>query len=286
MNDLAIGILIIGLISALILVGTLRLSILLSSRLSNLLAIFVIAMMLTYEVLIEDNVNLTHVLPFSNAIVLGNWFPLFVAMLAGLLWRRIPGGWFRRAFAIGSLVAACLVATYWPILTHPPKMDDRWSTRILPVCLQTSPASCTPAAAATLLAHNGIKATEQEMALLCLTSERGTSLLGLWRGLKLKTAGTDFDVYMFNNGTLDDLNHGGPVLISVELQNDALPLAKHLSTKGWLPGVPHTVVVFAVLPFGKLRVGDPAIGLDKPWDVDDLKVLWHGVGARLVPNKS
>jgi hypothetical protein len=284
MNDLVIGILIIGLISALLLVGMLRLSKLLSSRLSNLLAIFVIALMLTYDLLIEDNVTLTHLLPFSNAIVLGNWVPLFVAMLAGLLWGRIVGSWLRRSFVIGSLVIVCLIATYRPILSAPPKMNDRWE---MGVCLQTSQASCAPAAAATLLALHGIKTTEQEMALLCLTSERGTSMLGLWRGLKLETAGTDFDVYMFNDGTLDDLKRGEPVLISVELKQDSLAMAKYLTPKGWLLGVPHTVVVLGFRPDGRILVADPAIGIDdKPWTVDDLAVLWHGVGARLVRNKS
>src|SRR5260221_7046371 len=41
----------------------------------------------------------------------------------------------------------------------------------------------------TTLFRSGISATEQEMADLCIT-RRGTYWQGLYRGLKLKTAGT------------------------------------------------------------------------------------------------
>jgi predicted double-glycine peptidase len=158
-------------------------------------------------------------------------------------------------------------------------MHDRWDDN---VCLQTSQASCSPAAAATLLRAYCIDTTEQEMALLCLTSREGTSMLGLYRGLKIKTRNTAWDVYMFDSATIDDLRGAGPVLLSVELRDGRLE--QHMQTWGWIPGVPHTVVLLGFVGDDKVLVADPAIGREV-WFIDDLRLLWHGEGARLVRAK-
>ncbi|MGB7326888.1 MAG: peptidase C39, partial [Rubripirellula sp.] len=58
------------------------------------------------------------------------------------------------------------------------------------VCLQSHPATCAPAAAATLLSLSGINATESAMVSPCLTSSMGTEPLGLFRGLAIAASGT------------------------------------------------------------------------------------------------
>jgi hypothetical protein len=65
------------------------------------------------------------------------------------------------------------------------------------ICLQSTGYSCAPAAAATLLHRYGVKATEDEMATLCVTRgggirSAGTSDAGILRGLrhKLQERGT------------------------------------------------------------------------------------------------
>jgi hypothetical protein len=282
MNDLVWGVIIIGTLSAIVLVAMLRISHHLARRTSNLLAIMTVAMMLANSLLIYDSVFLTRILPVSNLVVVGNWSPLLVAILAGLIFWRVPGRSLRRIAIIGSLVVACLVAIYAPILSRPPRMQDRWDRG---VCLQTSRASCSPAAAATLLNAYRIKTTEQEMAMLCLTSDKGTSTHGLWRGLKLKTAGTGYDVYMFSHGKLEDLPGMGPVLLTVELKRDADVDPIYERTWGWLPGVPHTVVLLGFRGPGQVQIADPAFGTET-WAVEDLAVLWHGEGARLIRAKS
>src|SRR4051812_27555824 len=161
MNDLIVGVIIIGLLSAILLVAMLRLSRSLPLRTSNLLAIMIVALLLADALLLQDNITLTHILPVSNLVVLGNWSPMLVAALAGLIWRRVPGTHFRRGAVVGALVVVCLVSIYRPILAKPPAMTDRWHRG---VCLQTSRASCSPAAAATLLNAYHIKSSEQEMA--------------------------------------------------------------------------------------------------------------------------
>ncbi|HEY7087771.1 MAG TPA: cysteine peptidase family C39 domain-containing protein [Tepidisphaeraceae bacterium] len=281
MSDLAIGLVIIGVLSALLLLATLRISRSLPRRTANLLAIMTVALMLANSLLFHDSVILTHLLPFSNLVVIGNWAPLFVAALTGLIWWRVPGG-IRRVAVVSALGFVCLLAMYVPILSTAPQMNDRWDHG---VCLQTSQASCSPAAAATLLNAYGIKTTEQEMALLCLTSTKGTSMHGLWRGLKLKTANSGYDVYMFNHASVEDLKGMGPVLLSVELMPRAKVDPRYQASWGWMPGVPHTVVVMDFAAPGSASVADPATGKEA-WSIDDLGVLWHGVAVRLIKAKS
>jgi hypothetical protein len=280
MSDLVLGILVIGVLSALLLVGMLRISRSLSTTTSNLLAIIIVGLMLLNALFVTDSVVLTHILPFSNVIVVGNWSPLLVAAFAGLIWWRVPPPGIRRVVIIGALTAACLVAIYRPILSPPPALRNVWT---LGVCRQTSQASCSAAAAATLLGQYGIKSSEPEMATLCLTSDRGTLNHGIYRGLRLKTAGTGLDVYMFNNGTIDDLYGAGPVLLSVKLEDDMNVDPRYTRNWGWIPGVAHSVVLIGAISEDLFLVADPATGLER-WSRRDLQVLWHGVGVRLVPS--
>jgi hypothetical protein len=109
-------------------------------------------------------------------------------------------------------------------------------------------------------------------------------MLGLYRGLKLMTAGKGLDVYMFQNGTIDDLRGMGPVLLTVELEDQAKVDPRYQSTWGWIPGVPHSVVVLSFPNSDHALVGDPATGAEL-WSLEDLAVLWHGVGVKLVHDK-
>lgn len=277
MLDIAVGIFVIGLISALLFVASQRASRVLGQRLVHLLGILVIALILTYVIHVQGHPRLAQVLPFSNLIVVGNWQPLFVSVLAGLLWHRLPPQVWRKSAATCALVGACLLSIYRPILAQPPRMDDRWDG---PVCLQTSPASCSPAAAATLLRVHHIRATEQEMALLCLTSDEGTPMHGLFRGLKIKTLDTPWDVYMFADAAIDDLRGAGPVLLSVELRPEARSFTQ-LEEAGWMVGVPHSVVFMGFIGHDRVAIADPALGREI-WSLDDLRLLWHGDGVRLV----
>lgn len=53
---------------------------------------------------------------------------------------------------------------------------------------------------------------------------------------------------------------------------------------GWIPGLRHAVVLFGKKADGNLDIGDPSVGREA-WTVDDLRVLWHGQGLRLVPRQ-
>jgi hypothetical protein len=280
MNDLLIGVIIIGLLSAILLLSALRIAPRLTVRTSNLLAIIVVALMIADATIMRGSIMLTRWLPFSNLIVLGNFSPLLAATFLGLVFHRLQGTLARRIAVAGTLALVCLLAVYKPIISPTPKLSDRWERDI---CLQTSSASCSPAAAATLLRQFDIKTDEREMAMLCLTSDAGTSMHGLWRGLKLKASERNLDVYMFEDATVNDLRGVGPVLLSVELEPNAKVDPRYASVWGWMPGVAHTVVLLSFpTPFHVL-IADPATGVEL-WTITDLNILWHGVGARLIPS--
>jgi len=118
-------------------------------------------------------------------------------------------------------------------------------------CIQTTPYTCGPAAAATMLRAANIVTDEQEMARLCLTREgRGTLDLGLYRGLNLKLQQVEAAVTVrLVRLTYDDLlTVPKPCLLRVRF------------------GLDHTVVVLGTQ--GKrLLVFDPAAPYhDRPWD--------------------
>ena len=72
-----------------------------------------------------------------------------------------------------------------------------------------------------------------------------------------------------------------PVILSVELEqaNEGHPVYER--QWGWIPGQPHSAVLFKFVQDDLILMGDPAVGRE-PWTVKDLKLLWHGQGLRLV----
>jgi len=225
----------------------------------------------------HDNLRLAQALPLSNLIVIANVLPLEAGLMVGLAWPLIPGLWRKLLVAIPMLLI-CMYQANGPLTGRPPSVGDHWRDG---VCFQTTQASCGPAAAATLLQEYDIAATEAEMADLCLTTTHGTSMLGLYRGLKLKTRGTSLDAMPFV-GSLEDLQTSGaePVLLSVGLpaSGDVDPV--YAQQWGWIPGVNHTVVLYRFLGKDRAEIGDPATGREV-WNLSDLKVLWHGSGIYL-----
>ena len=226
-----------------------------------------------------DHLLLAGLLPFSNVVVLGDWLPPAVALLAGLAWQRIPGRAWRKGLLVVPLVLLCGFRSANTLFGPTPPMDDRWKRG---VCLQTSQASCSAAAAATLLKAHGIDANEAEIARLCLTREAGTPTHGLYRGLKLKTKDSPWDVEAFRGDLKSLRRERGPVILSVRLDPGPGVDERYARLWGWTPGVNHTVVFFGFRDDGKTEVGDPAVGREN-WRVEDLAVLWHGEGLRLVP---
>ena len=246
------------------------------------LALLAVGVLLLHSLVLLDNPRMAWVLPFSNLFVVGNWSPLGVGLLAGLAWGW-PG---RRVWRIGPMILAmagiCAWHGYGLLLGAPPRCTDAW---VDGVCVQTATASCSAASAATLLRAHGIAASEGEMAKLCLTRASGTCNHGVYRGLKLKTAGTPYEVEVFS-WTLDELRRKppGPVLLHVRLEKGASVDPRYARDWGWEPGVSHAVVLFDFAGNGLVEMGDPGVGRER-WKVESLEVLWHGMGIRLVKRR-
>lgn len=283
MSDLIAGLVIIAALSA----GLFWLGQRLASRWSrgaDLLALLTIALMVVYTRFLWDSILLARLLPFSNLVVLANWFPLAAGFLAGIAWRRIPGGRLRKGLPVAGLLCVGAYAAVQPIVGAPPECSSSWNNG---VCLQTTSETCSPACAATLLAAAGIRTTEEEMARLCLT-RKGTTWQGLYRGLKLKTAGTGWDVQVFADD-LDGLRRRapGPIILAVGIDEAADVDPIYTGQYGWTPGEWHSVVLFDFLHNERVAMGDPGIGEGREeWSLDDLRVLWRGRGMRLVPRRS
>lgn len=223
--------------------------------------------------------------PSSAAIIYTNLAALFAACGAGWAWRLPDTPVWRRGIMAGMLAIASAASIVWPLLSitlrPPPAGDDQWRDG---VALQTSWATCSPAAAATFLNAEEIKSSEAELIPLCLTDSSGTPTLGLYRGVKLVANENGKDVAILTTD-LDGLIAADkwPVLIGVQLPFGTED-RRYAEQWGWIPGMGHSVVVLGRDGNDRFVVGDPSIGLEV-WDRSDMEILWHGIGMRLVPAK-
>lgn len=221
------------------------------------------------------------VIPVSAAIIYSNLAVIFAAMAAGWAWRLPNTPQWRRATLATLLSISAGVAVLWPLLAialrPPPAGGNQWS---LGVAKQTSWATCSPAAAATLFHNEGITVSEAEMIPLCLTDYAGTPTLGLYRGVKLIANRHDRRVVLLDGGlTRLIADDDWPVLLSVSLPF-GVDDRRFVDQWGWIPGMGHSVVVLGRTNDGDFIVGDPAVGLEI-WSKTDLDLLWQGVGMRV-----
>lgn len=284
MGDLVLGCGLVALAAIGVFLLTLRAVRALPLRTCNLLGVLVVTAMVYYLVEFWYDARLARWLPVSNLIVVGNWMPLGAAMLAALVWRHTQGPTWRRALPVGMLAFTAAFGLVHPILGRPPECKNRWDFN--GVCNQTTDYTCSPASAATLLRMHGIKADEQEMAELCLT-RHGTSWPGLYRGLKLKTAGTKWDVEVLacSADELAAKYAGPPMILSVGLERGARVDAAFSAETGWIAGVNHSVVL---LNFnrGAAEIVDPSQPYCREkWDAETMQILWRGLAIRLVERK-
>jgi hypothetical protein len=231
-----------------------------------------------YIVAVWDRPCLARWLPYSNLIVLGNAFPLFAAVLAGLSYRRLRGRPRMRATAILLLIVAGVGALIRPLLGTAPVCEQRWDGD---VCLQTTKHTCSAAAAATALRCIGVTTSEAEMARLCLTRQ-GTSWMGLYRGLSQKRAPA-CQIEVFDMASLETLRlvtPHAPAILTVKLPRDVPAGWEYRQENGWLPGISHSVVCFGPDDGDHWWIADPANGRER-WSTSDLLLLWQGQGMRL-----
>ena len=221
------------------------------------------------------------VFPTSAAIIYSNLAAIFAALAAGWAWRLPETPLWRRAGLSSVLGVAALIAICWPlcsiVLRPPPEGKSDWAQG---VAMQSSWATCSPAAAATFLTAEGIPVDEREMVPLCLTDRSGTSTLGLYRGIKVVADRHERNVEIVDRDLAKLLEDDDwPVLMAVRLPF-GVDDPRYANEWGWIPGMGHSVVALGRGPEGTVIIGDPSVGLEA-WTVDDLQILWHGVGMRL-----
>lgn len=278
MGDIYLGLLILAVLSTATFGAGRAIGRRVSSRAANGLSLLTVITLVVYIACVWDKTLLVGLLPFSNLIVLGNWFPLEAGFLGGLASTQFAMPAWRRGLTVVVLQLAGVVVVLFPFVGVAPHCGDVWSEGI---CLQTTKQTCSAASAATLLKLHGINATEQEMAELCLT-RRGTNWMGLYRGLKKKTVGTEWDVEVFT-GSADELRSlNSPAILSVGLAHEAQADRFYQTELGWRPGMRHSVVLLGFVT-DLIEIGEPTpdVGRER-WTSSDLQELYLGQGMRLV----
>jgi len=214
----------------------------------------------------------------SNLPYLTNLIFEGAVVLAGLLWRGASDRSERnRAIVLTiPLVGLALFSYSWYFQPLPHGMYGKADKT--GYCRQTTDDTCSPAAAVMLLNSKGITADEAEMAALCLSrAGKGTSELGLLRGLVQKSAPNGWRVRMINSTPAELHLLAGPALLAVGLSRTApKKIVEKMREFGWEPGQYHSVVVMGGDATGKwLDVADPSYGREK-WPAEHLAVLWNG----------
>lgn len=279
MFDLVIGITVISALSLLTGVGCARWCRNASNRRAAGVVIAAGTANTAFLMSLHGRLVLTQVVPWSNAIVVTNWLPIGLGAIGGAIASRVSIPKWRRGFFLAALAGFGGYALVQPFLVKPPAGNESWTED--GVMLQTTAASCSAAAAATMLRQYDVDATESELMRLCFTGAQGTPSLGLYRGLKLKAEDSSLAVEPFF-ANADELLEADdwPALLFVHLEPGFDGDPRYEREWGWTPGLRHSVVVFGRAGEERIDVGDPSIGREE-WTLTDLRVLWHGEGLRL-----
>lgn len=278
MADLIIGAVLVSVASIVVFLATVRLAKRLHRSVSLLALLAGSAALWAYLELGLDSPRVVDYLPFSNAMILGNLAPEIGGVLAGVAYGALTGPWWRRGFVPSLMIGVACYLAARPIFAVQPTSAARLYDS---VWRQTDQASCSPAAAATFLNDHGIPASEAEMSELCRTTNQGTSMLGLYRGLLLKTRGTPWKVSPITARTAAELREAATsrLIITTGLELDAIVDSRYSTDWGWAPGTLHTVVVRGLVG-ERFAIADPATGREQ-WPERAMEVLYRGEGFRL-----
>src|SRR5262245_31979940 len=92
----------------------------------DFLALLIVAAICAHIRWIWDDIRLAQWLPYSNLIVISNWYVPLAGVLAGLAWRQIEQSSPRRWTAVLLLLGASLYASIQPVWGVPPHCEQLW----------------------------------------------------------------------------------------------------------------------------------------------------------------
>lgn len=284
MHDIRLAVALMGFVSIAAFLVTYRLLRSRTKLFIDFSATLIVLLMFAYGYLVFGQLWIVEWIPLPSVIVLSNWIPPILCALSAAVWLRLDATW-RRWPVIAILVGGAVYSGFYFIPKEPPKCDNRWTSPRppirWPVCLQTTPYTCSAASSATILNTLNIEATEQEMAELCLTRS-GTTWLGLYHGLATKLLGSDYHVELLkaDSDELEQLAAEGPILLCCKLEPTVARMVPgYVSEGGWIPGAAHSVVYFGKR-YDFHIIGDPSQGFEH-WTTRDLNNLWTGMGLRI-----
>ena len=295
MADLRLAMALMALLSVASFLGVRRLCAKAGPRVLDTLAAVLVLIVGVYIRFVWGQLWIVEWIPLPSVVILANWFPVLLGMLAAILWLRMQSYSIPRRVPIQLLlVGATVWSEIYVIPQKPPKCGNEWiePTAEIPfrICLQTTPYTCSAASAATMLHSLGIPSSEKEMAELCLTGE-GTTWLGLYHGLSIRLQGSGFRVEFFE-GNLADLDVATaefPVLLCCRLSSEVdIANPNYREDAGWKPGVAHSAVLFGCMKdFDEIVyvVGDPSQKHVEFWSQQDVENLWTGQGLRIVATR-
>jgi hypothetical protein len=287
MDDIRIAIALLALVTVIVFSVTFRVLKPRSKWFLDFSAALVVVLMVVYGYFMFGQLWIVEWIPLPSVIVLANWFPPLMGALAAVVWLRLdPASIWRRLPIMFLLCGAAVYSVMFLIPTRPPECSEKWARpkppMVWPVCLQTTPYTCSAASSATILNCLGIKTTEQEMAELCLTRS-GTSWLGLYHGLATMLLDSKYRLVFFQADAerLEKLTSDGPVLLCCMLDPEIAKLVpEYVAEGGWIPGLAHSVVYFGKVGDRHI-IGDPSRGYES-WTARDLNMVWSGTGLGVV----
>ena len=227
-----------------------------------------------YLLFIRDTLYQIYLLPFENTIIWGKWLPILTGSLVGICF----GMEAQKLKRVKVMLIVMMLISYLDFgenfFPRPKSKDikDKWVT------IQSSKTTCSPAAVSSMLRLFGIDRNEKEMIKDCLTTYRGTSRQGIWRGL-VRNCPEGYKVIPVHYADKKDIQY--PILIRATLHKDAANFDQYNKEWGWQAGIPHSVVLEKDNGNGTIRVGDPACGPES-WNKSALDVLWDHQGFRIV----
>lgn len=181
------------------------------------------------------------------------------------------------ALAIGFVATPIARPVLFPL-----ELDHRsnWKNG---VCLQSHESSCAPAAAATLLQHYDIPASESQLAEACLSSRLGTAPLGLYRGLKSVAEPHGYFAKVAERDPEQWLQQGRlPLVAVVQFSSSRASIIENQFLGNRFSG--HAVTVLGRTDGGRWLIGDPAVGRVS-WSDDELRLRFTGEAIFLTAAK-